>query len=122
MTNGRRLTAWLAVVAWAGVIFWLSSIPSLSTGLGTWDLILRKGAHVTEYAILMLLLVQTGIRQRLGLLLLGMLYAGTDEWHQTYVEGRAGRPRDVLIDTIGLLIGLWVASAVARARRTARSG
>src|SRR5213593_4502715 len=46
---------WLAVVAWAAVIFALSSIPSLSTHLGTWDTILRKGAHLTEYAILAVL-------------------------------------------------------------------
>ena len=43
---------WLPVVAWAAVIFAFSSIPSLSSGLGTWDTILRKGAHITEYAVL----------------------------------------------------------------------
>ena len=36
----------------AVVIFTLSSIPSISTGLGTWDTILRKGAHLAEYAVL----------------------------------------------------------------------
>src|SRR6266498_5898899 len=51
-----RLSAWLPVLAWAAVIFALSSIPHLGTGLGTWDTILRKGAHVTEYAIFGLLL------------------------------------------------------------------
>jgi alpha-mannosidase len=34
------------------VIFAFSSVPSLSSGLGTWDLILRKIAHLSEYAIL----------------------------------------------------------------------
>ena len=52
MVRSRLLTVWLPVLIWAAVIFTLSSIPSLSTGLGTWDTILRKGAHLAEYAIL----------------------------------------------------------------------
>ena len=34
----------------AAIIFAFSSVPSLGTGLGTWDLVLRKLAHLTEYA------------------------------------------------------------------------
>jgi VanZ family protein len=113
-----RVVAWLAVVAWCGVIFWLSSVPSLSSGLGAWDLVLRKGAHLTEYAILMVLLLRTRIRPQLALVL-GVLYASSDEWHQTFVEGREGRPRDVLIDTVGLLLGLAVSRSLVRWRRTA---
>jgi VanZ family protein len=98
---------WLAVVAWAAVIFALSSIPSLSTHLGTWDTILRKGAHLTEYAILAVLLVlATG--SRAAAFALTVAYAGTDEWHQTFVRGRHGSPVDVGIDAVGALIGLWV--------------
>ena len=52
MARSRLFTVWLPVIVWAAVIFTFSSIPSLSTGLGTWDTILRKGAHVTEYAVL----------------------------------------------------------------------
>ena len=48
--------AWAPVIAWAAVIFAFSSIPSLGTGLGLWDLVLRKLAHITEYAILGVLL------------------------------------------------------------------
>ena len=38
-----------------GLIFFLSAQPDLSTGLGTWDLILRKLAHMAEYGLLWLL-------------------------------------------------------------------
>lgn len=103
-----RIVAWLAVVAWCGMIFWVSSIPSLGTGLGVWDLLLRKAAHMTEYAILMILLLRTQIPVWLALVL-GVLYASSDEWHQTFVEGRHGAPLDVAIDTVGLLLGLAVA-------------
>jgi VanZ family protein len=100
---------WCAVVAWAAVIFALSSIPSLSTHLGTWDTILRKGAHLTEYAILAVLFARaTGSRP--AALVLTVAYAGTDEWHQTLARGRHGSPVDVGIDAIGALIGLWVLS------------
>jgi len=113
--SSRIVVAWIAVLAWCGVIFWFSSIPSLSTGLGFWDLLLRKAAHMTEYAILMILLLRTRIPVWLALAL-GVLYASSDEWHQTHVEGRAGRPLDVLIDTIGLLLGLVVARWLGRRR------
>ena len=52
MTSHRLLAAWLPVAAWATVIFAFSSVPHLSSGLGTWDLVLRKCAHMAEYAIL----------------------------------------------------------------------
>src|SRR6266508_1519106 len=52
MARSRVLTVWLPVLAWAAVIFTFSSIPSLSSGLGVWDTVLRKGAHLTEYAVL----------------------------------------------------------------------
>ena len=52
----RPLLLWGPVVLWAALIFALSAVPSLGTGLGGWDTVLRKCAHVTEYAILALLL------------------------------------------------------------------
>ena len=92
---------------WAAVIFALSSLPSLGTDLGTWDTMLRKGAHVTEYAILALLLWRA-LGRRLPALALGILYAASDELHQHFVRGRHGSPVDVAIDTMGLLAGLIV--------------
>ena len=43
------------MIVWAAVIFTFSSIPGLGTGLGSVDTVLRKGAHMAEYAILGLL-------------------------------------------------------------------
>ena len=53
MDNGvvSRFVPPLAVMA---LIFYLSHQPSLGTGLGVWDLILRKGAHITVFGLLCL--------------------------------------------------------------------
>ena len=112
----RVVSAWLPVVAWAALIFALSSIPHLGTGLGTWDTILRKGAHVTEYAILGLLLMRA-LGRELPAFLVGVAYAITDELHQHFVGGRHSSPIDVAIDSTGVLIGVLI---LARARRWAR--
>jgi VanZ family protein len=96
---------WLQVLVWAGVIFAFSSIPSLGTGLGTWDYVLRKGAHMTEYAILAVLLVRATRSYRWAFPL-AVAYAASDEFHQTFVRGRHGSPVDVGIDAVGALIGL----------------
>jgi VanZ family protein len=107
MTRSRLSTVWLPVVIWAVVIFTLSSIPSLSTGLGTWDTILRKGAHLAEYAVLGGLLYRALGREALALAV-GIAYAATDELHQYFVRGRHASPVDVAIDAIGIAVGMLV--------------
>jgi VanZ family protein len=109
MARSRLLTVWLPVLIWAAFIFTLSSIPSLSTGLGTWDTILRKGAHLTEYAVLGGLLYRALGREPLALAA-GIAYAATDELHQYFVRGRHASPVDVGIDAVGVAVGmlLWL--------------
>ena len=107
MTRSRVLTVWLPVFAWAAVIFAFSSIPHLSTGLGTWDTVLRKGAHIAEYAILGVLIYRALGREALALAA-GIAYAATDEFHQHFVVGRHASPVDVAIDAIGLSLGMHV--------------
>src|ERR671935_2186221 len=109
MTRSRALTLWLPVLVWAAVIFTLSAIPSLSSGLGVWDTVLRKCAHVTEYAVLGTLLYRAFEREAPALAA-GIAYATTDELHQHFVRGRHGAPVDVAIDAIGVALGvlLWL--------------
>ena len=107
MARSRLFTVWLPVLIWAAVIFTLSSIPSLSTGLGTWDTILRKGAHLTEYAVLGGLLYRALGREPLALAM-GIAYAATDELHQYFVRGRHASPVDVAIDAVGVALGMLV--------------
>ena len=113
MARSRLLTVWLPVVVWAAVIFAFSSIPSLSSGLGTWDYLLRKIAHVTEYAILGALLYRAFEREAPALAA-GIAYAATDELHQHFVRGRHASVVDVAIDAVGVTLGMVIWLRVVR--------
>ena len=104
---------WLPAIAWATLIFALSGVPSLGTGLGVWDLVLRKIGHALVYAVLGVLLVRAFGRE-LPAVAAGVAYAVLDELHQGLVPGRHAAPLDVLIDSAGLLAGVL---AAARWRR-----
>jgi len=117
MVRGSLVRDWLPVVLWAAVIFAFSSVPDLGTGLGGWDLVIRKLAHAAEYAILGALLVRATDRARLAFAL-AVIYAASDEFHQTFVEGRVGAVHDVAIDAVGAAIGIALYRS-ARARRFA---
>jgi hypothetical protein len=119
VATSRVLALWLPVALWAALIFALSSVPSLSSGLGGWDYVLRKCAHVTEYAALAWLLARA-IGREAPAFVAGVLYAVSDELHQSFVRGRHASPVDVAIDSVGLLIGLALWRR-GRLRRPARS-
>lgn len=140
---------WLPLILWAAVIFsasgdkksvhhssriiepfvrWL--IPNISEeAVKTTVFVVRKGAHVTEFAILAMLLwrtfrgtfgkEQTGWSRRIAFSawLVATLFAVTDEWHQVYVPGRQGSGWDVLIDSIGAAWGLFALWLIGRWRK-----
>ena len=73
---------------------------------------IRKIAHITEYLILGFLTFNllkqysvTNIYYAIGL---SILYSCTDEFHQLFINGRSGSIRDILIDSIGILIGTYL--------------
>ena len=109
---------WLPVAAWAALIFAFSSVPDLGTGLGGWDLVLRKLAHAAEFAVLGALLLRASGRAGVALAL-GTLYAVSDELHQVFVPGRLGSPLDVAIDTVGVAVGVLLWQRAASTQRTA---
>jgi VanZ family protein len=99
----------LAVMA---AIFLLSAQPSGGDHT-TFDLLIRKLGHVTEYTVLTLCwwraLRGLGLARdnRTALVLavaIALAYSASDEFHQTFVDGRHGTPVDVLIDAIGMTI------------------
>jgi VanZ family protein len=102
-----RLDLWLPPLVLMGVIYALSAQPSLDSGLGVADTIGRKIIHFGEYALLCFLwwraLVNVTSARRAALIafLLASAYALTDEYHQTFVDGRHGTPVDWVIDSAG---------------------
>ena len=93
-----------------GLIFFLSAQPDLSSGLGRWDTVLRKGAHMTEYALLWFLWWRAlGYGNPGPAIAIALLWAASDEYHQSFVDGRHGSPWDVAIDAVGVGLGVLVA-------------
>ncbi|MCQ2545920.1 MAG: VanZ family protein [Clostridia bacterium] len=70
----------------------------------------RKLAHFCEFALLGFLLVFALGGKILLAALVGVLYAGTDEFHQTFVDGRVGQLLDVGIDGAGVICGMTLAA------------
>ena len=139
------LKYWLPVVAWMIFIFigstdllsaehtsrfigpflrWFAPDVSDAT-VASVQLVVRKCAHLTEYAILAALLFRA-FRQsqpRVGRALaisfaLAAVYAALDEFHQSYVASRTGSPWDVLIDCVGALAGVLIYWRLIRDRKS----
>lgn len=76
-----------------------------------YSFVVRKAAHFTVYLILGMLvmsfLTEFDFKHILIVaLLICCFYSVSDEYHQTFVEGRSGEVRDVCIDTSGALLGI----------------
>lgn len=75
--------------------------------------IIRKLAHFTEYLILGFLTInmlnKNDISKKyLISILICLIYATSDEIHQLFVPGRACQLRDILIDSIGSITGVYL--------------
>jgi len=107
-------------LALMALIFFLSAQPDLNSGLGGWDTVLRKLAHMAEYGLLWFLWWRAlGYGNPSIAIVIALAYAASDEYHQTLVEGRSGSAADWAIDAAGA--GLAGLAVVLRARRRARS-
>ena len=145
------LKYWLPVLLWLGLIFigstdlmsaehtsrflipfllWLK--PDISAeALAQVHFVLRKLGHITEYAILAMLLwralrretnpqikailrLRSGQTLFLSVWILCAIFAATDEYHQSFVASRTAAIGDVLIDSAGATIGLVLCIAFRR--------
>jgi VanZ family protein len=143
----RFLKYWLPLIIWLVVIFidstdlmsakhtsqfivpflrWLK--PDISPeALTSIHFMIRKFAHLSEYAILALLLLRASLRItnfKNKAILYASVWVGCfivavlDEFHQTFVASRSASIVDVIIDSAGAILGLLVGTALARRRST----
>lgn len=137
---------WLPALIWLAVIFlasgdlmsaehtsrfigpfllWLN--PDISVeSLTLIHICVRKAAHLTEYAILALLLCRavfrgTNLKWSRATLFVGawiacVFLAAGDEFRQSFVESRGASPWDVMIDSAGAIFGLLIYSRFATQR------
>lgn len=114
MAAVRRYAPPVAVMA---LIFALSATPDLSSSLGGWDLVLRKLAHISIFALLWLSLARASDwRRPVAMTVVALLYATSDELHQSLVSGRHGSPVDVAIDSFGIAVAVLAWALTARRR------
>ena len=129
------IKAWLPVVLWMVLMFfgstdlmsaehtsrfltpflrWLN--PDISpAAIAQVHFLVRKAAHVTEYAILTGLLFRA-LRGLMGgfwwraavALVSAMIFAAADEFHQTFIPSRTGSIYDILVDYCGALTGILI--------------
>ena len=140
------LKYWLPLLIWLGVIFLASAdlmsaehtsrliVPILlwlKPGMAPETIrsilfFIRKCAHVSEYAILALLLwralrsgpiLRTKTPVLFGAVLLACaVFAASDEFHQSFVKSRTPSVRDVLLDSAGAILGVLIGAAFVQCR------
>lgn len=146
--NTKKIAAaWVMCLLWMGMIFAMSAMPGDVSGdqsgrltqvlmavmkavFGsaaaaispqTLELLVRKGAHMAEYAVLFVLYrralrLSGAKRPGAAALAMCMVYAATDEFHQSFVDDRGPSPVDVMIDTAGAAAA-WALTAMSERLR-----
>lgn len=120
--NKNLILKWIPALIMMGVIFLVSAQPGSELPSFDWaDRIVKKSGHVVGYALLVgsywYGLGMERDRRWLAWILV-VLYAVTDEFHQSFVPGRNASVWDVVIfDNLGALIGLWLANIFSHKKR-----
>lgn len=113
----QKYEKWVLVIIWAGAIYYFSN-KSLNflAAPGIEALFLRKLGHMVEFGVLCFLIFrilgQTEKRHiywnLFWAVVFSVLYAVSDEYHQSLIQGRVGTYTDVIIDSAGVLIAAWL--------------
>ena len=127
----KNKSSTVLVAIWMIIIFIMSSFDSVESSnqsnfivdiianifkienIELLSFIIRKLAHFAEYLILGLLVANMFTKNNINNLylisiILCIIYATSDEIHQIFVPGRACQLRDILIDSIGSIIGIYL--------------
>ncbi|MFQ5676395.1 MAG: VanZ family protein [bacterium] len=115
-------------ILYAALIFGLSALPSSAIpdlGISSGDLFMHFGEYTIFGYFLGMAAIQTSEnanwkRVLLGLII-GSLYAASDEYHQSFVAGRVSEVSDFIADTVGVMFGMYLfLKLLKRGRRDSR--
>jgi VanZ family protein len=128
----RPVLRWLPAILVMAVIFAFSSTPSDELPrFGFWDLVVKKGGHMLGYGLLALAYLFAlapeaggqgtggrGVRPYVAAILMTILYALSDEFHQSFVPGRHPSLVDALVvDQAGAGLALLAARLVRKKKK-----
>ena len=111
----KKLVRYLPSIIWMVIIFYFSSRQT--TGIGGdsywWRFFILKSFHIIEYGVLAILLFIATSKYNYSLFI-GVLYAISDEFHQSIVPGRTATLRDIFFDISGIFLGLLIISLLLK--------
>ncbi len=107
----KQLVYFFSAIIWGTLIFYLSSLPNLDSGFPFfYDLILRKLAHIFVFFVLTYLVAKSlnnAKRLHLWFIIIAIIYYSfIDEIHQANIITRHGNYLDILIDSVGVFLGI----------------
>lgn len=99
---------YIPAILWMCLIFYLSSRTDLPKAENFfWEFIFKKSGHLFVYFILAIIWLFTLKKDIIAnAFLFSVTYAFSDEIHQLFVPGRTGLLRDVIIDSVGVIIAI----------------
>lgn len=115
MSLKTAVSRWLPAVVMMGVIFVFSSLPSSRIpNYGAVDVLIKKGGHAIGYGLLgfsyYYALPKRLSRFYRGItaLMMAIIFALSDEYHQSFVQGRSSSLTDIVVDGIGATIAVVI--------------
>ncbi|MEG0453421.1 MAG: VanZ family protein [Coprobacillus sp.] len=103
------------------IVAWFQSNLNISIP----EIVIRKGAHMSEYALLTLTFIYAFYKNKFPIykfytysLIACFAYACSDELHQLFIGGRAGQFTDVLIDTTGGIIIVFIIYLISKRKKS----
>jgi len=113
--SGKLIKFWFPVIIYSGIIFYGSSLPNLRPPIDGNNV--DKICHIGEYIPFGFLIARGLFHTKTGFSagrLIGLatfwafVYGLSDEFHQSFVQGRTSSLEDVLADVIGACLGSWL--------------
>ena len=116
----KRILRWLPAVTIMVLIFIASGMQGSEVPeFGSVDIFIKKGGHMTGYALLAAACflaaygdTKNTVRSAILSLCLAIVYAASDEYHQSFTPGRSPSALDIGIDAAGAIIGVGIAAFI----------